>query len=94
MQEPRLILCDEPIASLDPSASKVIMDYLSDINKSMKITCICNLHQVDVALKYSKRIIGLTTGRIVYDGPPDRLSREKIHEIYQSNEGELITDVG
>jgi len=94
MQEPRLILCDEPIASLDPNASKVIMDHLSTINQTMKITCIFNLHQVDVALKYSKRIIGITLGRIVYDGPPDQLTKAKIHEIYQSNEGELITDVG
>jgi len=94
MQEPRLILCDEPIASLDPSSSKVIMDHLSDINKTMKITCILNLHQVDVALKYSRRIIGLTGGNIIYDGPPDKLSRDTIYEIYQTNEGELITDVG
>ena len=94
MQEPRLILCDEPIASLDPSSSKVIMDHLSNINQTMNITCIFNLHQVDVAIKYSKRIIGLTLGRIVYDGPPDRLTKSKIHEIYQSNAGELITDVG
>jgi len=94
MQEPRLILCDEPIASLDPSSSKVIMDHLSKINKITKITCILNLHQVDVALKYSERIIGLTLGKIVYDGPPDKLSRSKIYEIYQSNEGELISDVG
>jgi phosphonate transport system ATP-binding protein len=94
MQEPRLILCDEPIASLDPSSSKVIMDYLSVINKTMNITCICNLHQVDVALSYAKRIIGITLGQIVYDGPPEGLSKAKIYEIYQSNEGELITDVG
>lgn len=94
MQEPSLILCDEPIASLDPNASKVIMDHLSDINKTMNITCILNLHQVDVAMKYSKRIIGLTGGKIVYDGPPENLTKEKIYEIYQSNEGELITDVG
>ena len=94
MQEPRLILCDEPIASLDPGSAKIIMDHLSNINQTMKITCLLNLHQVDVALKYSKRIIGLTSGRIVYDGPPEQLSRSKIHEIYQSSEGELITDVG
>jgi len=93
MQEPRLILCDEPIASLDPSSSKVIMDHLSNINKTMKITCICNLHQVDVALKYSMRIIGVTQGQIVFDGPPGELTKTKIHEIYQSEEGELITDV-
>jgi phosphonate transport system ATP-binding protein len=94
MQEPRLILCDEPIASLDPSSSKVIMDHLSIINKTMNLTCIFNLHQVDVAMKYSGRIIGITMGQIVYDGPPERLTKAKIHEIYQSSEGELITDVG
>jgi phosphonate transport system ATP-binding protein len=94
MQEPKLILCDEPIASLDPSSSKVIMDHLSDINKTMGITCILNLHQVAVALKYAKRIIGLTAGRIVYDGPANQLPKSKIYEIYQSSEGELITDVG
>ena len=94
MQNPRLILCDEPIASLDPSSSKIIMDHLRNINEAMKITCILNLHQVDVAMKYSKRIIGITAGQIVYDGPPDKLSKSKIHEIYQSEEGELITDVG
>ena len=93
MQEPRLILCDEPIASLDPSSSKVIMDHLSVINKNMKITCIANLHQVDVAMKYAKRIIGITGGQIVYDGPAEMLTKAKIHEIYLSNEGELITDV-
>ncbi|MCL1851928.1 MAG: phosphonate ABC transporter ATP-binding protein [Peptococcaceae bacterium] len=94
MQGPRLILCDEPIASLDPNSSKVIMDHLRNINQTMDITCIFNLHQVDVAIKYSKRIIGLTLGRIVYDGPPDQLDKATIYEIYQSNEGELITDVG
>ena len=94
MQEPRIILCDEPIASLDPNSSKIIMDHLSDINKTMKITCILNLHQVNVALKYSKRIIGLTQGRIIYDGSTEGLSKSKIYDIYQSNEGELITDVG
>lgn len=94
MQEPRLILCDEPIASLDPSSSKVIMDLLSNINQTMKITCIFNLHQVEVAMKYSKRIIGVTAGRIIYDGPPQQLSRAVIHQIYQSSDGELITDVG
>ena len=94
MQEPRLVLCDEPIASLDPSTSKVIMDHLKNINDTMKITCILNLHQVDVAMRYSKRIIGLAGGRIIYDGPPEKLDKSIIYEIYQTNEGELITDVG
>jgi phosphonate transport system ATP-binding protein len=93
MQEPRIILCDEPIASLDPSSSKVIMDYLQDINQTMNITCILNLHQVDVAIKYSKRIIGLTAGRVMYDGSADTLDKKTIHQIYQSDEGRLIMDV-
>jgi phosphonate transport system ATP-binding protein len=59
----------------------------------MDITCIVNLHQVDVALKYSKRIIGVTAGRIVYDGPPNKLDTKKLHEIYQSQEGQLINDI-
>ena len=94
MQEPRLVLCDEPIASLDPSTSKVIMDHLANINQTMNITCILNLHQVDVAMRYSKRIIGVAAGQIVYDGPPEKLTKAQIYEIYQTNEGELITDVG
>ena len=93
MQQPKLILCDEPIASLDPKASKVIMDQLADINKKKKFTCIVNLHQVDVALKYSHRIIGVSGGKIVYDGSPDKLDQETIHKIYQSKSRDLITDV-
>ncbi len=92
MQEPRLILCDEPIASLDPNSSRVIMDYLFDINRTMKITCILNLHQVEVALKYSDRIIGLTGGGVVFDGPPKELDKATIHKIYESSEGQLILD--
>lgn len=93
MQEPKLLLCDEPIASLDPSSSKVIMDYLVDINRNMDITVILNLHQVDVAVKYTRRVIGITAGRVVYDGPSDKLDKGTIHQIYQSGEGDLITDV-
>lgn len=93
MQKPKLILCDEPIASLDPSSSKTIMDSLKEINHTMNITCLLNLHQVDVAVAYSERIIGITAGRIVYDGPSARLSQSTIHQIYQSGKGDLITDM-
>lgn len=93
MQQPKLILCDEPIASLDPKASKVIMDQLKEINENKKITCIVNLHQVDVAMKYSHRIIGVAGGKIVYDGLPSGLDQETIHKIYQSKSEDLITDV-
>jgi phosphonate transport system ATP-binding protein len=93
MQEPKLLLCDEPIASLDPSASKVIMDHLIDINRTMNITVILNLHQVDVALKYAGRVIGITSGEVIYDGPSEHLDKKTIYEIYQSGEGNLITDI-
>lgn len=92
MQKPRLILCDEPIASLDPKSSKVIMDHLKQINREKKITCLVNLHQVDVAIRYSERIIGVAGGRIVYDGPSGQLTQEIIHEIYQSGAHDLIMD--
>lgn len=92
MQQPKLILCDEPIASLDPKASRIIMDHLAEINAKKNITCIVNLHQVDVAIKYSRRIIGVTGGKIVYDGSTFGLTDEIIHQIYQSDSSELITD--
>lgn len=94
IQNPKLMLCDEPIASLDPSASKIIMDHLKNINQTLGITCLVNLHQVQVALNYSDRIIGIKDGRIVYDGSPERITQEQIHHIYGSESGELITDLG
>lgn len=93
IQNPKLMLCDEPIASLDPYSSKVIMEYLKQINEEMKITVICNLHQVDVAQAYSTRILGVAEGKIVFDGSPSELTEEAIHEIYGTSDGDLITDV-
>lgn len=93
MQHPKLILCDEPIASLDPNSAKIIMDHLKEINKKMNITCLVNLHQVDVALNYSERVIGVNAGQIVYDGASSELTQKKIHKIYGSKKGDLITDV-
>jgi phosphonate transport system ATP-binding protein len=94
VQDPKLMLCDEPIASLDPSAAKIIMDYLRTISDKMGITVLVNLHQVDVALRYSDRIIGVNKGNIVYDGPPKELSSSMIHSIYGSEAGDLIFDLG
>lgn len=92
IQSPKLLLCDEPIASLDPNASKVIMDHLQRISKELNITCIVNLHQVDVAKKYSDRIIGLNSGQVVYDGTTQNLTSEFIHTIYGSEAGDLIME--
>lgn len=94
LQNPKMLLCDEPISSLDPNASKVIMDYLKRINQEMGITCLVNLHQVHMALAYAERIIGIKHGRIIYDGPTKELSLDKIHEIYGSDAGNLLIDMG
>ncbi|GBF77557.1 phosphonate ABC transporter ATP-binding protein [Paenibacillus sp. 598K] len=94
IQEPKLLLCDEPIASLDPSSAKVIMDQLRQVSARMGITVLVNLHQVDVAMRYSDRIIGVNQGRIVYNGDPQLLTDERIHHIYGSEAGELIIDIG
>ena len=82
IQDPKMILCDEPIASLDPSASRIIMEHLKSFSREMHITLIVNLHQVDVALRYSDRILGVNKGRLVFDGRPEDLSPERISEIY------------
>ena len=92
IQNPKMILCDEPIASLDPSSSKVIMDQLKDISVEKGITCLVNLHQVEVAIKYSDRIIGVNGGQVVFDGPSRELSSDTIYAIYGTEAGNLIVD--
>lgn len=86
MQRPALILCDEPIASLDPKSSKVVMDYLRQVTKELDIACLVNLHQVEVAIDYSDRIIGVNSGNVVFSGNPDELTTNQINQIYQSDE--------
>jgi phosphonate transport system ATP-binding protein len=90
IQDPRLILCDEPIASLDPSSSKTIMDHLHRISRDMKITILMNLHQVDVAIKYSDRIVGIRGGEVVFDDDPRKLKKKIVAEIYGSDAGDIL----
>ncbi len=92
IQNPALLLCDEPIASLDPNAARVIMDTLADINRTLGITVLVNLHQVDVALRYAARIIGVNGGRVVYDGPPSGVTREHIATIYGAEADALLIE--
>lgn len=87
MQKPTLLLCDEPIASLDPKTSEKIMDYLKKIVDEMNITCIINLHQVEIAKKYSNRIIALNAGKLIFDDKSENLTKEVISFIY-SKDGE------
>ena len=90
MQKPKLLLCDEPIASLDPSSAKTIMDLLRDMTGRRGIACIVNLHQLDVALTYSTRIIGLCKGQIVFDGAPEDLTDADIERIYGTSKENLM----
>ncbi|MCQ2011285.1 MAG: phosphonate ABC transporter ATP-binding protein [Sporolactobacillus sp.] len=93
IQNPKLMLCDEPIASLDPSSSKTIMDHLKDISDSLKITVLINLHQVDVAMNYADRIIGVSKGSIVFNGVPSELTNDNIKAIYGSDAEKLMINV-
>ncbi|MGL5355831.1 MAG: phosphonate ABC transporter ATP-binding protein [Cetobacterium sp.] len=81
-QNPKLILADEPIASLDPNSSDIVMQTLKNICTEDNLTCVVNLHQVEFAKQYATRIIGMTKGRIVFDDIPENLTEEKIGEIY------------
>ncbi|MBF4805644.1 MAG: phosphonate ABC transporter ATP-binding protein [Pseudoleptotrichia goodfellowii] len=85
MQEPLLLLCDEPVASLDPKTSERVMDYLRKITDEMRITCIVNLHQTDIATKYSDRIIGLNQGKKVFDGETSKFTEDIMNSIYSDN---------
>jgi phosphonate transport system ATP-binding protein len=82
VQDPLLMLCDEPVASLDPKSSRIIMGYLRAIADTLGIACLVNLHQVEYALEYSDRILALRGGELVYDGTPESLSAAFIEELY------------
>ncbi len=82
VQDPLLMLCDEPIASLDPKSSRVTMEMLRWAADELGVACLVNLHQVDYAIEYSDRIIALKKGCKVFDGTPDELDAKAIAEIY------------
>ena len=84
MQEPQLILADEPVSSLDPSTSRQIMDLLTDFNKQDSVAVICNLNLPSLAKKYGSRIIVLNGGRIVYDCSANDLSENELNSFYDS----------
>ena len=82
MQDPRIILADEPIASLDPMNAQVVMQSLRDIHEQDGRTVIANLHTLDTARRYCDRVIGMRDGRIVFDGLPEHLTTATAREIY------------
>ena len=82
MQEPRLMLADEPVASLDPATSHSVMKYLEEINRHDGITVLCNLHFLSLARRYATRVVALKAGRIVFDGSPGEIDQRRFGEIY------------
>lgn len=84
MQNPEILLCDEPVSSLDPQSAQDILCYIEKIVKTGNLTCIMNLHHVEYAKRYSNRILGLRDGRLVFDGKSEELSEESLHRIFAS----------
>src|SRR6478736_1889307 len=82
VQEPDIILADEPIASLDPRNTRIVMDALQHINKHLGITVMCNLHSLDLARGYCDRLVGMAAGRVVFDGVPAQLTEATARELY------------
>ena len=82
VQGPEIILADEPIASLDPHNSRVVMDALQRINKHFGITVLCNLHSLDIARSCCDRLVGMAAGRVVFDGPPATLTENLARDLY------------
>lgn len=84
MQNPQILLCDEPVSSLDPQSAQDILDYIEKIVRTRNLTCIMNLHHVEYAKRYSDRILGLRGGRLFFDGKPQELSEEILRGIFSS----------
>jgi len=92
VQEPDIILADEPIASLDPRNTQIVMDALLRLNKHFGITVVCNLHSLDLARGYCDRLVGMAAGRVVFDGVPARLTEATARELYGLEAGEVMDE--
>ncbi|WP_340149797.1 phosphonate ABC transporter ATP-binding protein [uncultured Sneathiella sp.] len=91
VQGAKLILADEPIASLDPASSRKVMDNLAHVNREDGVTVLVSLHQVDYAIKYCPRTIAMREGEVVFDGPSHCLTPEFLQEIYGADSIELLS---
>jgi phosphonate transport system ATP-binding protein len=92
VQNAKVILADEPIASLDPESSRRVMTLLSQINRTRKVAVVVSLHQVDVAMRYCPRVVALRQGKVVYDGPSAALTPGMLRDLYGTEAEELLHD--
>ena len=90
-QRARVLLADEPIASLDPESSRVVMDILAEVHRQDRMTVVVSLHQVEYAIRYCPRTIALRRGRVVYDGPSHALTPSFLKDIYGAETEELFS---
>jgi phosphonate transport system ATP-binding protein len=90
VQEPAIILADEPVASLDPRNTQLVMDALAEINRRYGITVLVNLHSLDLARRYCDRLVGLAAGRLVFDGPPEALTDAVARRLYGLEAAEVV----
>jgi phosphonate transport system ATP-binding protein len=90
VQRPQIILADEPIASLDPRNTQMVMDALRTINQEMGITVLCNLHDLDLARDYCGRLVGMASGKVVFDGAPDQLTDDAVKHLYGIEANEAL----
>jgi len=91
VQGAQLVLADEPIASLDPESSRKVMEILSKIQREDNRTVVVSLHQVDMAIRFCPRIIGLKQGKVVFDGPSSQLTPELLRQLYGMQADEFLT---
>ena len=82
MQNPKLLLLDEPTSSLDPKISREIMNLVKEMAFELKVPCLCNIHDVQLAMDFCNKIIGIQEGTKMFEGTPDSLNKEKLQEIY------------
>lgn len=92
VQRARVVLADEPIASLDPESSRRVMELLQSLNVDHGLTVVVSLHQIDIAMKYCPRAVALRDGRVVYDGPTASLTAALLRDLYGAAAEELLTD--
>lgn len=85
-QDPKMILADEPIASLDPLSAEIVMKSLREIHERDRMMVLCNLHTLDTARTYCDRVIGMRQGELVFDGPPSELTARAVREIYGADQ--------
>ena len=90
VQEPEIILADEPIASLDPRNTQVVMDALQHINRHFGITVLCNLQSLDLARSYCDRLVGMAAGKVVFDDVPAALTEDVARDLYGLEAGDVL----